>query len=131
MKNLHLKFAAVPVFFCFLIFTSCEKTNKEELIHNSTSISADDYGSSYRQFSKPTLEEFINSVKSEEEIAFFDNTDITDNTSVVREAISTGQELQAKPQVKLRWHGKYAQGGCVKPLGGMYYNTIWIGGSQC
>lgn len=116
MKNLISKVAVLPIIF-LVFFTNCAKNDSEDTKPNSASKMSEDYFANSLQSTKPSLEEFISSAETEEEIHFFETTEITDNTSIVNEAFESGQQLQAKPKVKFKWHGKGGTGGCVKPLG--------------
>jgi hypothetical protein len=116
MKNLLSKVAVFPIIL-LLFFTNCTKNNLEDTKPKNATVPSENYFANSLQSSKPSLEEFINSAETEEEINFFETTEITDNTSIVNEAFDTEQRLQAKPKVKFKWHGKGGTGGCVKPLG--------------
>jgi len=115
MKKLHLIEAVLAVFLVLAI-SGCEKSDSEEP-SNGNSIELDGSSSNSRQATKPTLQEFINSVETEAEMRFFQSTGITDNTAIVDQAIGAGVGLLAKPKIKFKWHGKGGSGGCVKPLG--------------
>lgn len=97
-----------------LLFSNCKRDNPKD-IHTSPPLNVPE--KQFVNFSKPTLEEFIDSVDEDLEILFFENTGITDNTLIVEEAIVSGGPLEPKPKVSFKWHGKGGTGGCSKPLG--------------
>ena len=115
MKNLF-KTITLPAFL-LLIVSSCSKSKLEYGLNSDPSSRFENYISNPLVSSKPTLKEFISSVETDEEIIFFKNEPITDNTSIVSLALESELELEEKPKVKFKWHGKGGTGGCVKPLG--------------
>jgi len=113
MKNSTFKSLSIGV--CFiLLLTNCEKSDLDQIAPNGNSI--EQATSKSNQETKPTLAEFIREAETADEIAFFQNTGITNNTSIVDQGIAYGQ-LSAKPKIKFRWHGKGGGEGCKKPLG--------------
>jgi hypothetical protein len=116
MKNSTFKSLSLGV--CFLLLlTNCEKSDLDQVAPEGTSeVKNQQVTSKSNQQAKPTLAEFIREAETADEIAFFQNTGITDNTSIVDQGIANGQQA-AKPKIKFRWHGKGAGEGCKKPLG--------------
>lgn len=108
MKNSTLTTGILSLFFVSVFF-SCDQQD--------TGAFTEDQGAPVLMQDKPTLEEFMASVDSDEEKFFFAHTDITDLRSVVTDAVNDGAELMQKPQIKFKWHGKGGTGGCTKPLG--------------
>lgn len=117
MKNFSFYIVTVTLvlFVCF----SCEKSDAiEPSVSNQSEVQKPGKNNTSKQLTNPSLQEFIDLVDTQEEIDFFENTEITDNTNIVSDAISTGQQLQTKPKVSLKWAGKGGTGhGCKKPLG--------------
>lgn len=98
-----------------LLLMNCEKSDLDQIAPDGNSI--EQVTSKSIQATKPTLAEFIMEAETNEEIAFIQNTGITDNTSIVDQGIANGQQAQSKPKVKFRWSGKGGGKGCKKPLG--------------
>lgn len=108
MKNSTLTTGILSLFFVSVFF-SCDQQDVGAL--------AEDQGAPVFSQDKPSLEEFMASVDSDEEKFFFESTPITDHRSIVTDAINDGVELMQKPRITFKWHGKGGTGGCSKPLG--------------
>lgn len=88
-----------------LSIVSC---NKDKIIEQQTPIVSEK--------SNMSLNEFISTVESEEERAFFENHEIINNRMICEKALKNFSSLKteaAKPRIKFKWGGN----DCVNPIG--------------
>lgn len=91
-----------------LLTLSIVSCNKDEVVEQQTPI--------ITEKSNMSLNEFISTVESEEEKAFFENHEIIDNRVICEKALKNFSSLKAevaKPRIKFKWGGN----GCVNPIG--------------
>lgn len=98
---------AVMAIFGITAFMSCEKN---ELI--SSTVKETEFNGSNE---KMTLDEFIQSVETEDERRFFAKHNIIDNRKVASKVLNSAQlkAQKQKPRIKFKWGGS----GCVNPIG--------------
>lgn len=119
MKILCFKCIVWFVVLISVLIFGCDQGSPDEIEGENTAIDVKNKsGNIVSRASNPSLEEFIQIVETPEEIGFFQNTPITDNTAIVANAINGGAGLKPKPRIKFRWHGLGGgTGGCNTPLG--------------
>lgn len=105
MKNLKFKLLLMlTIFFSFAVLISCNK--EQPFVEPEMQV----------DFSQMSLKEFAASVASEQEIAFFQNSEIIDNKKSVKKAIFEKIFLKSEAsriKIKFKWGGS----GCVNPIG--------------
>ncbi len=118
MKKQHLKTFALILTSSIVIY-ACKKNDLAILENSNVQLSSTNTTNPQTNLSlgKPTLAEFASEAETEEEVEFFVNTVITDNSSIVIQALNSNKDLQAKPKVGFKWHGKGGKEGCKKPIG--------------
>jgi hypothetical protein len=102
---------AVMVIFGITAFMSCEKT---EYIGKKPTNQTTQHNDDYYFDKQLSLEEFAESVETEEEKNFFTNSKIIDNTKIAEKALKSLKTINEvrKPHIRFRW-GK----GCKRPIG--------------
>jgi hypothetical protein len=112
-------FIAVIVTAIVFATGACDKMNNDGFFHETTEITQ----TNEDKYRNMTLDEFIQSAETEDEINFFRNHNVIDNREIamnikdVYKSSTTAKNamfVESAAKIKFRWGGT----GCVNPIGG-------------